>query len=104
MHEAQLRNLEARFRADKEALNSRKAVTVTYSSRLSGVCIFCDRDAIAGADALSAIVSDAHGERAQMSGGPLLDDMKKCRHGVPRPKICAICEPERFREMHGQDW
>ena len=32
-----------------------------------------------------------------------LHSAKKCPHGVPAPRICAICDPEIFREMTGID-
>jgi hypothetical protein len=37
MRQAQLRNLEARFEADKAELEARRAVTTTFSIRLAGV-------------------------------------------------------------------
>jgi hypothetical protein len=29
--------------------------------------------------------------------------LERCPHGVPRNKVCAICDPEKFREMVGFD-
>lgn len=29
------------------------------------------------------------------------EELGKCRHGVAHSQICAICEPERFREVNG---
>ena len=31
------------------------------------------------------------------------DKLKHCPHGVAQGRICAICEPEKFREMTGID-
>jgi len=32
-----------------------------------------------------------------------LHKMKKCPHGVPTTRLCAICDPEKFKEMTGID-
>jgi|WetSurMetagenome_2_1015567.scaffolds.fasta_scaffold1011275_1 hypothetical protein len=32
-----------------------------------------------------------------------MDKLERCPHGVPRGKICAICEPDKFRDMVGFD-
>jgi hypothetical protein len=31
------------------------------------------------------------------------EKIEHCPHGVPRIKVCAICNPEKFREMNGFD-
>jgi hypothetical protein len=37
------------------------------------------------------------GERISQEG------MEHCPHGVPKFKVCAICDPEKFREINGWD-
>jgi ATP-dependent exoDNAse (exonuclease V) alpha subunit len=46
----------------------------------------------------------AEGERSEGEGASDVIDARRrrvCPHGVPRPYTCAICEPDRFREMTG---
>ncbi len=31
------------------------------------------------------------------------EKLDHCPHGVPKIKVCAICDPEKFREMNGFD-
>lgn len=35
--------------------------------------------------------------------GTFADEIKKCAHGVPTGKVCAICDPEGFRLEYGYD-
>jgi hypothetical protein len=47
----------------------------------------------------SYMVRTSHLDRERVPEAKL----EHCPHGVPHSKICAICDPQKFREMTGID-
>lgn len=47
----------------------------------------------------SYLVRTSHLDRERVSK----EKMEHCPHGVPKGRVCAICDPNKFREMTGID-
>ena len=83
--------MDIKHKADREELDAKRSVAVTFRLRTEGVCTIArseqckEEPDAAGAGGVGAL-----------HGPPF------CVHGVPKGRMCAICDPEGYSAWHGE--
>jgi len=101
MREGQIRNLEGRHHAEREKVERRRRVEVTFALKLAA--FFTTAPAFSQDDEAPDASTGNSDQAPEGSIGPIGINVmdKKCPHGVPKISPCNICDPKGFREATG---